>query len=253
MAHWSWGSGWPDCQFDKQVTPDAPITGRVRRELKELVEILMAETEERGYDIIKDWSWGFACRPIGDGNTPSNHSWGLAVDINAPVNPMKNPLTTDMPSWMPRLWKNYGFKWGGDYFTTKDPMHYEFLGSVDDASRMTAKAKEELGMDKADVKRFVAEFLGVRPDALDELGDAAMGLRAFVQGSTPNNPDRLEVVNALKANKGEKGDTGPRGPRGPQGVPGDVGPVGAQGIQGDPGPPGVVDVSKLRIVEGVPE
>ena len=38
-----------------------------------------------------------------------------------------------MPLWMPTLWWSYGFFWGGWYQSIKDPMHYEFLGTRDDA------------------------------------------------------------------------------------------------------------------------
>jgi hypothetical protein len=52
-------------------------------------------------------------------------------------------LITDMPAWMPDLWNAYGFKWGGDYRTRPDAMHYEFIGSVADAARLTQVARDK--------------------------------------------------------------------------------------------------------------
>lgn len=160
MAHPSWGSGWPNCQYnniDRSFYVDIPKWGRVsfpggvRKEIRELVRRLVLETHNRGYRFGTRANpsygcWGFACRAIRGSTSPSNHSWGLAVDINAPTNPMGPVLITDMPGWMPDLWNAYGFRWGGDYRTRPDAMHYEFMGSIADASRHTAIAiKNQLG------------------------------------------------------------------------------------------------------------
>lgn len=98
----------------------------------------------RGYRLVPGWCWGYACRKIAGSSSWSNHAWGLAVDLNAPKNPMTSRLVTDMPSWMPALWKSYGFRWGGDYSGKKDAMHYEFMGSVTDAKAQTERARREL-------------------------------------------------------------------------------------------------------------
>ena len=127
-----WGSGWPRCSTAKiKVLKRADgLRVPVREEILPLVAWLMDETERRGYDIRPDWTWGYACRAIRGSNTASNHSWGLAVDINAPKNPMlygkpgwaalHRAGRTDMPEWMPQLWKAHGFTWGGDYATRQD-------------------------------------------------------------------------------------------------------------------------------------
>jgi hypothetical protein len=55
---------------------------------------------------------------------------------------MGKHLITDMPAWMPDLWNAYGFRWGGDYINRPDAMHYEFMGSVADAARLTQVARQ---------------------------------------------------------------------------------------------------------------
>lgn len=145
-----WGPGWPNCQSGHIVTiirADG-IKLPVHRDLKVLIALLCDETERRGYNLVPGWCWGFACRAIRGSSSPSNHSWGLAVDLNAPTNPMTSPLKTDMPGWMPELWNSYGFRWGGDYSGRKDAMHYEFMGSPADARGMTKKALWTLGGDE---------------------------------------------------------------------------------------------------------
>jgi hypothetical protein len=157
MAHHSWGPGWPNAQFSR-INPNFRVLthwgwtkfpGGVRRELEELLTRLIQETSNRGYYFGVEGNpsygcWGFGNRAIRGSHSPSNHSWGLAVDINAPKNPMNHKLITDMPAWMPDLWNAYGFRWGGDYETRPDAMHYEFMLSIDDAIRLTITARLNL-------------------------------------------------------------------------------------------------------------
>jgi D-alanyl-D-alanine carboxypeptidase-like protein len=124
---------------------DVSFGGGVRKEIRELVSLLLQVSERRGYINLNPIScWGFACRAIkrSDGTfttTPSNHSWGLAVDINATDNVFGGSShTIERP--MAELWNEYGFRWGGDYTTTKDWMHFEFMGTPADAKEMTEKA-----------------------------------------------------------------------------------------------------------------
>jgi hypothetical protein len=149
-----WGSGWPNCQggrLNRDFYVDTAqgrieFRGGIRNEIAELVSRLVRETVNRGYRIGAPGNpsygcWGYNCRAIDGTSKPSNHSWGLAVDINAPTNPKKRPLTTNMPRWMPDLWSAYGFRWGGDYTTTPDAMHYEYMGSIQDAAAHTQIAQ----------------------------------------------------------------------------------------------------------------
>lgn len=151
-----WGPGWPDCQADAQVTieRDDGLRLPIRREIAWLVALLMDETERRGYDIEPGHTGGFNCRAIrqtrqqqdqGKPKRASNHSWGLAVDINWRRNPHRDHLVSDMPPWMPGLWWDHLFFWGGWYRNRPDAMHYEFLGTPDDATRLTQRARDQFG------------------------------------------------------------------------------------------------------------
>lgn len=142
-----WGPGWPLCQRDKLATVALASGPRfpVRREIAELVGLLCVETERLGYDLRREDSWGFACRSIRGSKRPSNHSWGLAVDLNARSNPMGSRLVTDIPARVVVLWESYGFTWGGRWKKRPDAMHFEFNGTPVDAARQTARAKATLG------------------------------------------------------------------------------------------------------------
>lgn len=164
-----WGPGWPNCQRGTIVTLVRPDGLRlpIRREIAPLVAWLMDETERRGYDIRPDWTWGYACRAIRGSSSPSNHSWGLAVDINAPKNPMGSRLITDMPRWMTDLWKAHGFGWGGDYRSRPDAMHMEFLGTPADAARYIAQVQKPK---PPVVLPFIGFKLGATDDTIEKAG-----------------------------------------------------------------------------------
>lgn len=245
--HISFGPGWPNCRLADQV-PQKHITGRVHRELVELVTLLCDESVRRGYGIRQDWSWGYACRAIGGTSKHSLHSVCVAVDINAPRNPRRRPLTTDIPSWMVKLWEKYGFNWGGRW-SFPDPMHFEFRGSVTQARQTTTQAKADLLVggdgqvlkkgDSGDaVKVFQSALMRWRSTALPEFGadgDYGNETETWVK-SYQRSADiqQTGIIDGLTAallsryvgmNKGPKGDPGPKGDTGPRGLKGDPGPM----------------------------
>ena len=140
-----WGKGWPTDRSDDMRRVEAGgIVLFVHWRLVELVTLLITETERIGYDLKAGQCWGYAHRPIRGKRAPSNHSWGLAIDQNAPSNPMGRPLRTNIPPDVRDLWRRYGFEWGGDWKTRPDAMHFEFVGTPADADRLTALARAEL-------------------------------------------------------------------------------------------------------------
>lgn len=144
MAHSSWGSPCKG-QIKTLTRPDGVLLP-VRVELVRLVALLADETERMMYDLIPGWCWGYACRRIRGSRSWSNHAWGLAIDINAPDNPMgpRNGKIRQHPKVI-ALWKEYGFRWGGDYSGRADDMHMEFVLSVQDCARLTDLAQRRLG------------------------------------------------------------------------------------------------------------
>ena len=136
-----WGQGWPRNR-SSEMKGARTLHGQtvmVHREIQPIVQHLFNEIERRGYFIhkpgqIKD-DWGYANRPIRGRNVASNHSWGLAFDIDATQYPMgtrKNP-----PRWIIDLIESYGFEWGGTW-NRPDPMHFEFAGSITEARYLVA-------------------------------------------------------------------------------------------------------------------
>lgn len=145
QAH-GWGPGWPNCQRKRMAAVSrAGVKVIVRKEIAQLVATLLEATEKRhGYDVKSDQTWGYACRAIRKTNKPSNHSWGLALDINAPSNPMSTTFRSNIPPAVVAMWWSCGFYWGGWYRTLFDPMHFEYVGRPGDVAKHLENARKHL-------------------------------------------------------------------------------------------------------------
>lgn len=86
------------------------------------------------YKVNRGDTGAYNLRVIVGTNRLSNHSWGLALDVNWTANPYGPKLVTDMPKAMvndilaikTRNGKQV-FRWGGNYSRKKDAMHYEIM------------------------------------------------------------------------------------------------------------------------------
>lgn len=145
-----WGSGYPNCRPEARAGESIFWPG-VHRDIAELVQLLVDEMERRGFRFMEPGCWGFGCRATkgASGETPSFHSWGLAIDINAPENVFgADEGTSDIATrnrWVVTFLQAYGFFWLGP--AIKDWMHFSFVGSPQDARDMTERARRELGED----------------------------------------------------------------------------------------------------------
>lgn len=158
MGHPSFGPMWPSSNPNIVTLVRADgLRIPLHRELLELTKMLMDLTELNGYNIKPGETWGYANRNISGTNSPSNHSQGTADDLNAPANPYASAdwhrrnargtfpfglrIVCDIPEAVLRLWESHGYRLGAKYITKPDPMHVEFMGTVDDARKYTARLK----------------------------------------------------------------------------------------------------------------
>ena len=90
------------------------------------------------YHVRREDTGAYNCRTITGGSGHSLHSYGIATDVNWNSNPYRadNRLVTDMPPEMVadvRQIRTQGghpvFRWGGDYRSVKDAMHFEVVAS----------------------------------------------------------------------------------------------------------------------------
>lgn len=136
MAHSSFGTGWPNCQPGNMVVlvRSDGFRRSFHRAIVDLMQICLDVTEALGYDVRPGDSWGYSCRAVAGTSSPSNHSWGTAVDVNASTNPRRrdHAFQSDLPADVVRFWKQVGFRWGGNW-NWPDPMHFDWPGTADQA------------------------------------------------------------------------------------------------------------------------
>jgi hypothetical protein len=75
---------------------------------------------------LKTWDGCFNIRKKVGSVTPSLHSWGVAIDINAAWNGFNKPPT--MSPELVACFKDAGFDWGGEW-SKPDGMHFQ-LGKI---------------------------------------------------------------------------------------------------------------------------
>lgn len=178
--------GWGDCGVpdpDRQrayarahvVTASiAGVSWRVHRKVEPIFRVLLERHVVPRIGpitrVADDWSYAPRCvRGTGPGTGKpcviSNHAWGLAIDVNATENVMGG---ADRDGQFPADFGDeiayLGLRWGGDYTSRTDPMHFEFLGTPEEADMIVARIErgavlEDDDMDEATVERIVRKVL----------------------------------------------------------------------------------------------
>lgn len=87
----------------------------------------------------------YVCRKIAGTDRSSSHSIGTTGDINWRRNPMRRPLTEDIPAWVRDMFARYGFNLGRDFRPVPDPMHFSPRLDPDGMLAMLHRARRELG------------------------------------------------------------------------------------------------------------
>lgn len=76
-------------------------------------------------DILHTFDGCFFIRLVrGSNSTPSWHSYGLAIDLDAKDNAMGSAGVLS-PEFV-ECFTDVGFIWGGNFHTRKDPMHFQW-------------------------------------------------------------------------------------------------------------------------------
>lgn len=107
------------------VTETVPILGELtcNKYMMPQLKAALAEVQRQGLaDEIKYHVGCYYPRFIAGSTTLSNHSFGLAIDINSLEN--QRGTVGQMHPDVVAIFKYWGFAWGGDWEYT-DPMHFE--------------------------------------------------------------------------------------------------------------------------------
>ncbi len=112
-----------------------PVTGTDRKlKCAESVGLLLAAFAADFHKLIEPIDsgtfddWGYAFRMVrGSTDRLSCHSSGTAIDLNATKHPLGKVGTfpAEKVPMLRALAKKYGLKWGGDFKSRADEMHFE--------------------------------------------------------------------------------------------------------------------------------
>lgn len=105
------------------VTCNKAIIPQLTAALREVVETGLADEINPA-----EYAGCYYPRFIAGSTTLSNHSFGLALDLNTPGN--QRGTVGEMDRTVVAIFKRWGFGWGGDWRFT-DPMHFEAVRIVD--------------------------------------------------------------------------------------------------------------------------
>lgn len=133
-------NGWPVATRAQQ--DEAPLlrdvkvpNGVLEGDVALIFRWLASEYDRRVERLVAGWCWGWFVKSIEGSSVISNHASGTAVDFNAPANPMGVPtrqvLTAGQIAQCHQLEaeSDHVLRWGGDYVTRPDAMHWEVVGS----------------------------------------------------------------------------------------------------------------------------
>lgn len=172
-------------------------------EFHNTVERVDEKVEEiPGYD---DWGWNN--RNVRNSNTTiSNHASGTAIDLNATKHPQKErgTFTNAQMAQIRRILDRYRdpltgsrvIRWGGDFSTTVDEMHWEINAEPAAITRVAnmirAIKEDEMALDKDDVLPLGEgnAVLLRQPDKRITVGEALTG--AFATGVA--NGQKLDAL-----------------------------------------------------------
>ena len=110
------------------VTQSVPVIGRMTCHKAMFPQLLKALTEIEAAGLADkihpdQYEGCYYPKLIEDTDHLSMHAWGLAFDLNVPTN--QRLTHGDMDPGVVAIFKKWGFRWGGDWKDTPDPMHFE--------------------------------------------------------------------------------------------------------------------------------
>lgn len=151
-----WGPSYPshcaEARAKCETVEAAGCSWIVRSEVAGLIVALVTAWHRTVEALDPAQCWSLACRAVRGGTAPSNHSWGLAVDLNSAKHPRlaRGTFSASQVRAIRALLARpefRNFRWGGDFSPEKiDEHHVEYLGTPADAiadSRLLGGVQEE--------------------------------------------------------------------------------------------------------------
>lgn len=127
-AHWPDQSKW----MDYLAIPEGFFPGITKiycnKDIHGPLLAALTEVHTKGLSpVLKTFDGCFNIRAVRGSSNMSTHAYGLAVDINASINPLAS-THGDFTKHLDVVdcFKSQGFDWGGDWNGRKDSMHFSY-------------------------------------------------------------------------------------------------------------------------------
>lgn len=116
----------------------------VRNEIAPLLIGLASEFNRSIQALHTGWCWGYSYRAQTGGAVLSYHSAGIAIDLNAPLHPYckRYTFSATQRERCRAVARKYGCRWGGDYRSCADEMHFEIIVSRTTALNMVRQLQQ---------------------------------------------------------------------------------------------------------------
>jgi hypothetical protein len=127
-------NGWPVATSGRIATYTVPdTTVRLSMRTGDVATVLLYCAQRFHHEVEalhKGWCWGYAARKVrGSSSVVSNHASGTALDFNAPRHPLgvNGTYSSRQVAAIHKIIHDCGgvVRWGGDYSSRKDSMHFE--------------------------------------------------------------------------------------------------------------------------------
>lgn len=149
-AQIGWG-GQFDPEVDRSLLVPLVVDGvAFPNGVHKLVEPLFRELLRRILPLIpgglqSPGCWGYNAASKSSGGGRSFHTYGLAIDVNAPSNPMNGRRADNefrIPDEVGAIANELGFEWGGNWSSPIDWMHFDYHGSPAEAAEAVRHLNE---------------------------------------------------------------------------------------------------------------
>ena len=200
-----------------QIRTRRGVTAWVHRNYRENFQGFINELEATGYNIHT--LYGYSNRTIKtpdgkDTGRKSYHAYGAAIDINPQQNPFtKARLITDMPANISEIAARYGIGWGGNWRSSKDPMHFSIAkgeGGAVAIDKNTTKVPVFKDLTKpSDTAQAINLNKGINKDSASVAARSRSSANIALGPTSPADDNRLIKTSYIENNSGSDGNTSP--------------------------------------------
>lgn len=153
-------NGWSvisSTQLNRSAFPGTsvvPVPGVRAGDVATVLHYVGTQFNNRVEALVNPGCWGYANRTISGSSDISNHASGTAIDLNAPRHPLgkRGTFSSAQVARIREILRECDgvIRWGGDYSSRADEMHFEIVGNATQVANTARKLTNQGGNMVAD-------------------------------------------------------------------------------------------------------